>query len=789
MRSRFSRRTMLKFTAATALSSAALGKPSQRFRDPTLSIASRVDDLLGRMTLDEKAAQMLCMWTRKREIQDDSANFSTALARKSLKHGIGQIARPSDIRGYPKWDSEPYRSIEDTVKWVNAVQRFLVEETRLGIPALFHDELAHGFLANQATIFPIPAGLGSTWDPTLVEHVFSVAARQARTRGTHIALTPVIDLMREPRYGRSEEFFGEDPFLVSQMGVAAVRGLQGRQRPLGPDKVFATLKHFVHGAPQGGLNIAPADMSERTLRENYLVPFAKVIKQADPAIIMPSYNEVMGVPSHANAELLQGKGRLLLGFRGMYMSDYEGIGNLATQHRVAANTDEAAILALNTGVAADLPEGASYTNLPALVRAGKVKESQLDTAVAQILALKFEAGLFDNPYIDAKRANAAANTAADVALARTAAEKALILLKNDGILPLAPPAGCRIAVIGPNSAEPLFGGYSGATPHAVGICDGIKAAVPAGVVVEQADGVWITPPDSKGRHLAFSPSDHVPEADNDRRIEAAVTLAKRSDIIILVVGDTPAITREAVDRSLPGDRSSLNLYGDQDKLVEALLALGKPMVALLINGRPLAVNRLAERANALVEGWYLGQEGGHAVADLLLGKINPGGKLPVSVARSVGELPVWYNRHPSADVNRYVEGAPTPLFPFGHGLSFTTFELSAPRLSRSTIRVGETVGVEVDVVNSGDRAGDEVVQIYIRDEVSSVPRPVLELKAFQRLTLRPGERQTVRFELGKDDLAFWDINMKWVVEPGAFSVFAGPSSAKLKSATLTVQAA
>jgi beta-glucosidase len=776
--------TMLSLAAPTV--APALASAKTVYRDAKASIEARVSDLLGRMTLDEKAAQLRSMWATKPLFLGDDKNFSEDRAARSLTNGIGQISRISDFRGYPEWDRQPYRTIENTITLANAVQRFLVEKTRLGIPALFHDELAHGFLANDATIFPIPTALGSTWDPDLVEQVFTVAARQARLRGTTIALTPVIDLLRDPRFGRSEEFFGEDPRLVADMGTAAVLGLQGHRRPIAKDRVFATLKHFVHASPQGGINISPADVSERAMRENYLVPFQRVIRDADPAIVMPSYNEIQGVPSHANVELLQATGRRRLGFQGVYFSDYDGIANLKNQHHVTGSLEDAAILAVNAGVQADLPEGESYAQIPALVRAGRIAEEQVDAAVTKILALKFEAGLFENPYLDLKHVRQATNMPADITLARKAAEKAIILLKNDGTLPIEPRAGLRLAVIGPNAAEALFGGYSGENAKTVGILEGIRNTAPQGVVIEHAEGVWITPPDDQRRHKSFSPTGVVSETDDARRIAEAVQVAKRADIVLLVLGDVPAITRETVHPTLPGDRSSLGLWGRQDELVQAIAATGKKVVTLLLNGRPLAVPGLAEKSNALFEGWYLGQEGGNAFADILFGVTNPGGKLPVSLPRSVGALPDYYNRHPTGDLNPYIEGPRSALFPFGHGLSYTSFEISAPRLITSTIAVGEAAEIEVDVTNTGKRAGDEVVQIYIRDDVSSVPRPVLELKAYKRVALAAGESQTLQFKLMPDDLAFWNIDMKWVVEPGTFTIHAGNSSAHLKSVSLRV---
>lgn len=785
-----SRRQTLIASALAALpvgvAQAATSADRPAYRDASLPIAARVSDLIARMTIEEKVAQMRCLWAGKMAFLDDRLQFSPAKASVALADGLGQIARPTDIRGVPAWDDTPFRSFEDGARLVNDLQRFLVEKTRLGIPALMHDELAHGLLAGQATIFPSPPALASSWDPDLVEQVFTVAAREARVRGTTVALTPVIDLARDPRWGRVEEMFGEDPRLVAAMGVAAVRGLQGRARPIGKDRVFATLKHFIHGTPQGGLNIGPSDMSERTLRSQYLVSFAEVIAKADPAIVMPSYNSIGGIPSHANVALLQGEGRRRLGFKGAYFSDYDGVKNLRDQHHVAGSIDDATVLAINAGVGADLPEGESFARIPGLVRQGRIAESQIDDAVRRILALKFEAGLFENPYVDLKRIRATNAAPAHISLARKAAERGIVLLKNDGILPLEPKAPMRLAVIGPNAVESLNGGYSADNDRGVGILAGIRASAPSHVTVEHADGVWITAPDKLGKHRSYSSPPPVVEADNRRRIEEAVALAARSDVVLLVLGDVPALTREAVHITLPGDRSSLELFGMQNDLVEAIAATGKPVVALLLNGRPLSVNRLAQAANALVEGWYLGEQGGHAFADVLFGRSNPGGKLTMSIPRSVGALPAWYNREPSADTNRYIEDDGQPLYPFGHGLSYTTFEMSPPRLDRQTIAVGDSVGVSVDIRNTGKRSGDEVVQLYIRDNVSSVARPRLELRRFERVTLAPGASRTVRFTVSPDDLALWNADMQWVVEPGAFIILAGPDSVALKESTLTV---
>lgn len=781
----FTRRALLATTILAAPAVVMAARVKSLYGDPAQPVDVRVRDLLARMTLEEKVAQLKSIWNGKQKILDAAGNFSAEKAATFLADGIGHIGRPGDTQGTNRGAKTSFRSITDTVALVNDIQRFLVERTRLGIPAMFHDETAHGLAALNATIFPIPPALGSTWDPKLVEAVFAVSGREARLRGTTVALSPVLDLSRDPRFGRVEEFFGEDPYLVAQMGIAAVRGQQGRQRPLGRDKVFSTLKHFVHGVPQGGLNIAPSDVSDRTLRENFLVPFAAVIKNTNPAFIMPSYNEVGGVPAHGNHDLLQNVGRARMGFNGSYISDYGGIPSLIDTHKVVADLDAAALLALNAGVDADLPEGEAFARLPELVRAGKLAEAKIDVAVARILALKFEAGLFENPYADARKAVSGTNTPGDVKLARTVAQKAIVLLKNDGILPLDPKAKTKLAVIGPNAVEPLFGGYSTLNAKAVGVLAGLKAAGVA-AQIEYAEGVRIIEPDKTGEHRVYLPIRPVKKSDNEKRIAEAVELAKRSDVIVLVVGDQPETTREAISPRTPGDRNSLGLFGDQDALVDALLATQKPMVALLINGRALSITRLAEGANALVEGWYMGQEGGNAFADILFGRANPGGKLTVSFPRSAGDLPVFYNRHPSANLNQYIEGRKAVLFPFGFGLSYSTFAISDPILAKSSILMGETALVDVEVSNTGKYSGDEVVQLYIRDKVSSVPRPILELKGFRRVSLKPGEKRTIQFELKPDDLAFWNIDMQWLVEPGEFSIAVGANSVALKSATLNV---
>jgi len=759
------------------------------YRDATQSVENRVADLVERMTLDEKVAQLRSLWIAKFRFVAPDGRIDPDKAREVFPDGIGFIGRPVDAMGMTGFMQQRWhRTREDSIQFVNEMQAHLLSNTRLGIPAFFHDETGHGFVAAGATVFPIPPALASTWDEELVEQVFTAVAREARSVGSLISLSPVLDLARDPRYGRVEEFFSEDPFLAGRMGIAAVRGLQGRTRPLAEDRMFATLKHFVHATPEGGINVAPAPANERSLRETYLVPFANVLRETDPAFIMPSYNEVGGMPAHASRDLLQRIGREMLGFRGAYVSDYGAIERLVSNHRVAADLGEAAAIAMRAGVDADFADGDGYAELASEVNSGHVDEALVDEAVARLLVLKFEAGLFERPY--ARLENVEYNEPGTRKLAHLAAVRSLTLLSNDGVLPLDPSQTPRIGVIGPNADQVYYGNYSGENDKGISVLAGIREAlVGTSATVEHVEGVRLIENDGNVYGPGRMPIVPAKMDENHRRIQEAVDLARQSDVVILVVGDHPAITRETTRAEYPGDRSELGLFGQQDELVEALLELGVPVVALLINGRPLAVTRLAEKANALLEGWYLGQEGGRAVAEVLFGAAEPGGRLPVSIPRSAGSLPVYYNRHTSANMYRYVDVERTPLFPFGHGLGYTTFKISKPVLERSSIPLGESAVVSVNVTNTGKRAGSEVVQMYIRDDISSVPRPEIELRGFQRVTLDPGATATVRFAIEPAHLAFWNVDMtEQVVEPGTFTISVGRSSVSAETTTLLVEA-
>jgi beta-glucosidase len=758
------------------------------YKDAKAPTDARVEDLLGRMTLEEKVAQTMTIWQQKPDIMDDKSEFDPAKFDTKFPHGIGQFTRPSDDKGPASPRVSNWRDIEGTVRLVNAVQKHAVEKSRLGIPVLMHEEGLHGYAAKDATSFPQAIALASSWDPTLVRDVNAVIAREIRARGVSLVLSPVVDVARDPRWGRIEETFGEDPYLAGEFGVAAVDGLQGigTKDRLPDGKVFATLKHLTgHGQPESGTNVGPANISERTLREYFFPPFEQVVKRTSIAAVMASYNEIDGVPSHANNWLLGDVLRGEWGYKGMVVSDYFAITELISRHKIAASEEEAAMRALAAGVDSDLPNGASYQTLTKLVREGKVAESKIDAAVRRMLRFKFNAGLFENPYGDAKKAKAVTNNAEAVALALKSAERSVVLLKNDGMLPLKlPAAGAakpNIAIIGPSANVARLGGYYGIPFKKVSLLEGMQAKIGDRANIIFAQGVKITEDDDWY-------GDEVKLADpaaNRALIAEAVEKAKSADQIILTLGDTEQTSREGWADNHLGDRDSLDLVGEQQELFDALKALGKPITVVLVNGRPPSINRIAKEANAIIESWYLGEQGGNALANILMGDANPGGKLPVTFPRSVGQLPFTYNHKPTAR-RGYLFADASPLYPFGFGLSYSKFELGAPTLSSAKISSNGSVAVTVPVTNSSNRVGDEVVQIYVRDKVSSVTRSVKDLKAFKRVTLAAGETKNVSLTLTSEAFQMWNDKMQRVVEPGEFEIMAGPDSVNVKSVTLTI---
>ena len=778
--------------AAPLLAAQAPGPSAARYKDPRQPVNVRVEDLLRRMTLEEKVAQLETVWESKAKLQDPKGTFSPELASRNFPAGIGGFARPSDFRGVTASNGAAgaagatvNRDARETAEYVNAAQHWAVERTRLGIPILMHEESLHGYVARGATSFPQSIALASTWDPQLVTRIFSVAAREARARGATLVLAPVIDIARDPRWGRIEETYGEDTYLSTQMGLAAIGGFQGPTLPLPADKVLVTLKHFTgHGWPENGTNVGPAHVGERELREAFFPPFEAAVKTYPIQSVMASYNEIDGIPSHANSWLLNDVLRREWGYKGAVVSDYYAIRELISRHHMYSDVKDAAERAIKSGVDVETPDPEGYAKLGELVRDGRVPMPVLDQAVRRVLALKFSAGLFENPYPDVATAQARTATPDAIALAREAAGKSIVLLKNDrNLLPLTGNIR-RLAVLGTHAKDTPIGGYSDVPGHVVSVLDGIKEQANGHFTVDYSEGVRIT----EGHCWSCDEVKLTPAAVNRKLIAAAVETARKADVVVMVLGDNEATSREAWADAHLGDRASVDLIGQQNDLAKAIFALHKPTVVVLLNGRPLAVNYLAQNASALLEGWYLGQETGHGVADVLFGKVNPGGKLPVSIPRSVGQLPVFYNHKPTSR-RGYLFDTTSPLYPFGYGLSYTSFDVSTPRVLTPTIGANQAARVAVDVANTGKRAGDEVVQLYVRDDEASVTRPVIELKRFQRVTLQPGERRTITFDLTPNDLALWNADMKKVVEPGTFTISAGASSADLKSAKLTVSGA
>ena len=755
------------------------------YQNPRLPAERRVKDLLGRMTLEEKAAQMLCIWQQKPQtLVDADGNFDLAKAKEFFKkgHGLGQVGRPSDAgKGL-----NARRMAETT----NAIQKFFLENSRLGIPVVFHEECLHGHAALDGTSYPQPIGLAATFNPELIESIFTATALEARSRGAHQALTPVVDVARDPRWGRCEETYGEDPFLVSRMGIAAVHGFQGDAKFRDKTRMIATLKHCVgHGQPESGMNCAPANVSMRVLRETFLFTFREALQKGGAISVMPSYNEVDGVPSHASKWLLRDVLQKEFGFKGYYVSDYFAIWELGYRpdthgHFVAADKKESTRLAVEAGVNIELPDPDCYRELVNLVKKRVLKESQLDALVAPMLLWKFKLGLFDDPYIDPDYADKVVGCEEHRKLAHQSAREVITLLKNEGgLAPLDLSKYKTIAVIGPNADRTLLGGYMGVPKHEVRVLEGIKEYVGKRAKVLYSEGCKITIGGNWNQD-AVVPSD--PEEDR-KQIAEAVEVAKQADVIILAIGGNEQTSREAWGLNHMGDRASLDLLGRQEELVKAMLAIGKPVVVFLYNGRPKSINYLVENVPVIFECWYLGQENGRAVAEVLFGDVNPSGKLPISFPRSAGHLPVFYNYKPSAR-RGYLFDDVSPLYAFGYGLSYTTFAIQNVRLEKKSIRANGSTRVLADVTNTGKREGAEVVQMYIRDAVSSVTRPVKELKGFQKITLRPGEKKTVSFEITPDLLAFYDVNMKYVVEPGEFFIMVGNSSRDedLTKITLTV---
>jgi beta-glucosidase len=748
------------------------------YKNPKLPIPKRVSDLLGRMSLEEKIAQLTGRW--KGGVEDFTEELNDPAKMEELFGNGCHSVHPAPL------------GIKETVELRNRIQKYLVDETRLGIPAIFVDEGQHGMMRPEATVFPQAIGLACSWNPDLFEQVYKVVANEMRSRGTHHALSPVIDVCRDPRWGRVEETYGEDPYLNGVLSCAAVKGLQGRtDGTVAENHVAATLKHLVgHGQPEGGQNQGPANYSMRVLRDYHMPPFKMCIDNVKPVSVMPSYNEVDGVPSHANKWLIKDLLRSEWGYTGMIVADYFAIDQLFNKEFVVKNGKDAAMTAFNSGVQYEFPQGNLYKFLPELLKEGRVHLEDIDKAVAQALKLKFELGLFENPYINLDTAVAVSKKSEHKNVALKAAKDSIVLLKNDGVLPLSKNKFKKIAVIGPCAKDLFFGGYSGEPYEKVSLLEGITKKVGTSAEILFAQGCRLTTNMSTSYFNWKRDEIHfASREENLKLIKEAVEVAKKAEIIILAIGENDHLCREAWAKTHIGDNMTLDLFGEQNELIEAMIALGKPVILYLTNGRPLSITKFVDKVPAIIEGWYMGQETGTAAAEIIFGDVNPSGKLTITFPKSAGQLPMYYNHKPSAQFLNYLSQDINPQFYFGFGLSYATFQFNNARLEKTTINANESTHVSVEVTNSGQVAGDEIVQLYIRDKVSSVTRPVKELKGFQRLSLKPGETKTVTLEITPEKLAFHNIDMKFVVEPGEFEIMVGNSSrdSDLQKIILTIE--
>ena len=785
----------LASVALVVVVSAGLAQQSNvpAYKDPKAPVPQRVRDLMGRMTLEEKVAQLQSQWTLPAmapgiPVVFEKDRLNEAVVKPMLANGLGTFSFLDEFLGMSA--GGPREGAERR----NLLQNWVLKNTRLGIPIMFHGEALHGPAIKGGTAFPQAVALGSTWDPDLLREVFTTVAQESRTAGNSLVLAPVLDLSRDPRYGRVEEMYSEDPFLVGQLGVAAVRGLQGEAPLLDQEHVFATAKHFVHGQPENGTNVGPNDFSELTMRREFLYPFQQVVEKAHIAAVMPSYNENDGgIPSHANPWLLKQVLRKEWGFTGITVSDYTAVEQLNTLQHVVADNSAAGVLAINSGVDMELPAPSGYADLAASVRAGKVSMKDLDAAVARVLTIKFRAGLFEHPISDPDKAAAIVGSKDHIQLARRVANEAIVLLQNkNNALPLDAGKIKTLAVIGPNANKKRLGTYSSTPPYFVTVLDGIRQRVGAGTKVVYAEGCRISEPDSAPNLNDFMPYQAPKEETDQKLMKDALDVAGSADVIVLALGGNEVVSRESIGQMAPGsasilgDSDTLELPGRQNELVSELSKLGKPMIAVLLNGKAYSIGRLAEQTQGILEGWYLGQETGNAIAGVLFGDVNPSGHLPVSFARNVGQLPVYYYKKPAAR-RGYVFDDNSALYPFGFGLSYTTFSYSKPVVDHAEIAASGKAMVSVTVSNTGSRAGDEVVQMYIHHPVSSVVQPVIALRGFKRVHIDAGKSETVTFEVGPDELSILNAQMKGVVEPGPVDVLIGANSAETAGVRLTVR--
>lgn len=745
------------------------------YKQAAVPIEYRVKDLLGRMTIEEKVGQLCCPlgWEMYTKTGKNEVTVSELYKKKMAEAPVGSFWAVLRADPWTQKTLETGLSPELSAKALNALQKYAVEETRLGIPVLFAEECPHGHMAIGTTVFPTALSAASTWNEGLMLKMGEAIALEARLQGANIGYGPVLDVAREPRWSRMEETFGEDPVLTTIMGVAMMKGMQGKVQNDGKH-LYATLKHFAaYGVPESGHNGSRANCGMRQLLSEYLPPFRKAVKEG-AGTLMTSYNAIDGVPCTANKELLTDVLRNQWGFKGFVYSDLISIEGIVGM-RAAKDNKEAAVKALKAGLDMDLGGNAFGKNLKKAYEEGLITMADLDRAVGNVLRLKFQMGLFENPYVSPELAKKLVHSKEHKELARQVAREGVVLLKNEGVLPLSKHIG-HLAVIGPNADEMYnqLGDYTApqVREEVATVLDGIRAAVSESTRVTYV----------KGCAVRDTTATDIP---------AAVAAAQKADAVVLVVGgssardfktkyiSTGAATVSEDAKTLPDmdcgegfDRSSLRLLGDQEKLISAVASTGKPLVVVYIQGRTMNMNLATEKAQALLTAWYPGEQGGMGIADILFGDYSPAGRLPVSVPRSEGQLPVSYSQGTQRD---YVESKGTPLYAFGYGLSYTRFTYSGLELQKGT-EMETLQTVACTVTNTGNRDGEEVVQLYIGDKVASVSQPPLLLKAFQRIFLKKGESRQVIFHLKKDDLAIYDSEMNYVVEPGEFKVMVGAAS-------------
>ncbi|UVI30623.1 glycoside hydrolase family 3 N-terminal domain-containing protein [Paenibacillus spongiae] len=752
------------------------------YRDPSLPAAERAEHLLALMTTEEKIGQLIQPFGWKTYRKENGAIALEEGFRRQVENGgVGSL--------YGVLRADPWTEVtlanglspEEGARAINEIQRYAIERSRLGIPILFGEECSHGHMAIGATVFPVPLLVGSTWNAELFGRMSRAIAAETRSQGGAATYSPVLDVVRDPRWGRTEECFGEDPFLIGEFAVAAVEGLQGESID-GENAVIATLKHFAaYGSSEGGRNAGPVHMGLRELHENDLLPFRKAV-QAGAVSVMTAYNEIDGVPCTSSDYLLRRLLREEWGFDGFVITDCGAINMLAYGHDVAKDGEEAAVMSLRAGVDMEMSGEMFAKYLPAALAAGAIAEAELDEAVRRILTVKFRLGLFERPYVDPQRAAEIIGCEEHVELAREVASEGIVLLKNEGAtLPLSKETR-TVAVIGPNANHMYnqLGDYTSPQhrEQVVTLLNGIRGKLGG---------------EASADRVLYAPGCRI-KGDSREGFGLALEYAEQADVVVLALGGSSArdfgegtIDLRTGASVVSGhswsdmecgegiDRTDLHLLGVQLELAQEIHKLGKTMVVVYINGRPIVEPWIDEHAHAIVEAWYPGQEGGGALADILFGDMNPSGRLTVSVPKHVGQLPVYYNGKRSRG-KRYLETDSKPQYPFGFGLSYTSFEYGGLTVSPDRIAPDGEAVVSVDVTNTGAVAGAEVVQLYVSDRVSSVTRPEKELKGFRKIALEPGERRTVTFTIGAEQLQLIDRELRPVVEEGEFRILVGRHS-------------